>query len=151
MRRQHGMFRSIGLRDHIVARQEVSVSLLSLWAKSMLLPFKWNHRGRSFAEFNFFFRILLKQEALFDERGGDCFSDHYCIRNEYRKSVKGYGMRVPYKHSTLGSGERITLIVCIIKYPSIINISWQKTYHASKQRSPGVSPLRVRTLFNREF
>ena len=27
MRRQHGMFRSIGLRDHIVARQEVSVSL----------------------------------------------------------------------------------------------------------------------------
>ena len=26
---------------------------------------------------------------FFDEEGGDCFSDHYYIRNEYRKSVKG--------------------------------------------------------------
>ena len=35
------------------------------------------------------FRILLKQEVFFNEEGGDCFSDRYYIRNEYRKSVKG--------------------------------------------------------------
>ena len=45
-----------------------------------------------FAEFCFFFRILLKQEVFFDEEEGDCFSDHCYIRNEYRKSVKGLAM-----------------------------------------------------------
>ena len=66
------------------------------------------------------FQDFTKTGSFFDEEGGDCFSDHYYIRNEYRKSVKRLAMAcvfptnmaVQAKHGTLRSGERI---VCIIK------------------------------------
>ena len=38
------------------------------------------------------FQDFTKTGSFFDEEGGDCFSDHYYIRNEYRKSVKRLAM-----------------------------------------------------------
>ena len=38
------------------------------------------------------FQDFTKTGSFFYEKGGDCFSDHYYIRNEYRKSVKGLAM-----------------------------------------------------------